>query len=1323
MRFMPQNQAELHIYHREIADDDRSSLSVLAQYMTHDAAVLDLGLGSGALGRYLVSKGLPPPDGLTYNPAEAELARPHYLQIEVADLEQANLIAMFSGKRYDFIVCADVLEHLRQPEQVLVSCQKLLKPGGQVLMSVPNVAYAGLLGELITGDFRYRPEGLLDQTHLRFFTRASLQRLVADAGLETTSIDVIRKDLSDSEFSVAFDALAPAVSRQLLALPDALTYQFIVSARPASVGPKAIAPAQPSASSGGGHASFCAHVYWSDGGGYDEAKKVLARGAIGALKQTLRFVLPPNDQPITALRLDPADRPGFLRWHGLRLIDPQGQTLWQWDPEDDGAATLANCPQNDMVLHPPWALSDGVLSLLHGDDPWIELPLQALSAARPQGLANCVVELDAGWPMSADYLVLSQLLAPLKAEVQTLKSKEASAQSLIDSLQKQLSELLAIQVQERNETASQHAKERELEAARHAQEQRETVLRCDREIAMVQDKLTELSHQALLTQERMRAEGEFQAKRYAAALADHLASQQQLEKLQKQFDDLASHLRWIENSTVFRATRPLVHLKMRLDRWVGNKGSGPKPAAKPKRHPVNPSPVDVIVPVYRGLEDTQRCILSVLASRNKTPWRLVVINDASPEPEVTQWLTEIQAKHPREIELLVNGENLGFVGTVNRGMALHDQHDVVLLNSDTEVANDWLDRIQQAAYSDTRVATVTPFSNNATICSYPHFCQANELPAGCDTATLDKHFAAANPGQVIDVPTGVGFCMYIRRDALRHVGLFDTENFGKGYGEENDFCCRAQAAGWRNLHALDTFVRHAGGVSFGASKSARELAAMQTLRRLHPRYEPEVHTFVARDPARLFRLKVDLQRLQHSNKPVVLAVMHDRAGGTRRHALELADHMKDQALFLLLEPRQGGQVALRWLGAQESMELLFRIPGEFDQLLHALRALGVAHVHFHHLIGHDDAILTLAEQLRVAYDFTAHDYYSFCPQISLTDHTNSYCGEQGLDQCRACLKRSPAPGGISIEQWREKYLPFLQAARHVLAPSRDAAQRLSTFAPRADVRVVPHTDLALRAELPSPCPQRLSTHQPLKIVVIGALSPIKGADVLDDVAKESAQAGAQLEFHLLGYAYRHINTSAHDRLTVHGPYEEAELPTLLDRLKPDVVWFPALWPETYSYTLSACLSAGLPVVATDLGAFSERLAGRPWSWVHPWDSTPADWLQFFNSIRERHFLTGHAPEVLAATNPKPTGEAHGPWHYETHYLQGIVKLPVWGSITDDFLAQHQPHRDAVGSGAVQSVKSELLPLVIRLRSAPVFSQVARRVPLRWQTRVKSWLYK
>ena len=198
--------------------------------------------------------------------------------------------------------------------------------------------------------------------------------------------------------------------------------------------------------------------------------------------------------------------------------------------------------------------------------------------------------------------------------------------------------------------------------------------------------------------------------------------------LETQLDELRRHLTWIENSTVFRVTRPLVNAKLALTGLLSG-----RPAVADVQVERMPVPagvvVDVVVPVYKGLGDTQRCIRSVLASGCSAAFELVVINDASPEPEVTQWLRDLAAAEPRVL-LLENAENLGFVGTVNRGMSIHPDRDVLLLNSDTEVANDWLDRLQRSAYSDRRVASVTPFSNNATICSYPRFCEANGLVAG-----------------------------------------------------------------------------------------------------------------------------------------------------------------------------------------------------------------------------------------------------------------------------------------------------------------------------------------------------------------------------------------------------------------------------------------------------------------------------------------------------------------------------------------------------------------------------------------------------------------
>ena len=670
--------------------------------------------------------------------------------------------------------------------------------------------------------------------------------------------------------------------------------------------------------------------------------------------------------------------------------------------------------------------------------------------------------------------------------------------------------------------------------------------------------------------------------------------------------------------------------------------------------------------------------------------------------------------------LLENTENLGFVATVNRGMALNDDNDVLLLNSDAEVANDWLDRIQRAAYSQPHVASVTPFSNNATICSYPRFCEPNPLPTDCTTGSLDRLFAQHLAGQTIAIPTGVGFCMYVRRKCLQEVGLFDVARFGKGYGEENDFCVRAQKAGWINLHALDTFVRHSGGISFGASKSERELQAYEILKVLHPSYEPDVQNFVKLDPARSARMRIDMARITGSHKPVVLSVTHNREGGTMRHIQEVAQQLGKLGTFLRLTPAPKG-VVLRLEGVSEGFELHFALPQELDHLEQTLRLLQVAHVHYHHVLGHDASIFELSTLLGVSHDFTAHDYYSYCPQISLTDHTDRYCGEQGLAQCHQCLQRNPAPENMSIEAWRERYTTLLNHARYVMAPSEDTAQRMQRFVPAARVQVVPHAQLFPDAPEPSsPQARTVAGDQPLKVVVLGALSKIKGADVLEAVATLAANEKSPIDFHLIGYAYRSLRTQPKARLTVHGAYEEQELPILLAWLKPDVVWFPALWPETYSYTLSASLEARLPIIAPTIGAFAERLQNRDWTWLCDWQNSPKVWLAFFEHIRAHHFCTGTSPAPIEMPEQSTTQIERNVAYFD-NYL-GQLPTPVASDSAELALQQRQidflQHRT---DPPATPIKSSALRAIIYLRAMSALSPVAKLVPTHVQRRVKSWL--
>ncbi|NJM11187.1 MAG: glycosyltransferase family 2 protein [Synechococcaceae cyanobacterium SM1_2_3] len=325
--------------------------------------------------------------------------------------------------------------------------------------------------------------------------------------------------------------------------------------------------------------------------------------------------------------------------------------------------------------------------------------------------------------------------------------------------------------------------------------------------------------------------------------------------------------------------------------------------------------VDVIIPVYRGLDETRRCLESVLAFPQQTLHEVIAINDCSPEPELTAYLRQLA--ETGAITLLENPVNLGFVNTVNNGMIQHPDRDVALLNSDAEVHGDWLDRLRRHAESSPNIGTVTPFSNNATICSYPRFVQDNPLPEGWPLAALDALFAQVNAGLAVDIPTAVGFCMYITRRCLDQVGYFDAVLFGRGYGEENDFSMRALEIGFRCLLAADTFVYHRGGVSFGAEGSAQCAAAQRILEQRHPRYFPLVADHCARDPARWARRRVDVARLARSSRPRLLFIMHQGGGGTEKHLRELALLLEPNYEVFILRVHDRAQAVLEWVRCGE----------------------------------------------------------------------------------------------------------------------------------------------------------------------------------------------------------------------------------------------------------------------------------------------------------------------------------------------------------------------------------------------------------------------
>lgn len=258
--------------------------------------------------------------------------------------------------------------------------------------------------------------------------------------------------------------------------------------------------------------------------------------------------------------------------------------------------------------------------------------------------------------------------------------------------------------------------------------------------------------------------------------------------------------------------------------------------------------VTIVVPVYNAAALVERCLVSILAHTTGKA-RLIVIDDASDDPAIAPLLARV-ARLPG-VQVLRNEHNCGFTSSANRGIEAAGDADVVLLNADTEVGPNWLQGLRRAACSDPLVATVTAVSDNAGAFSVPELEQANGWPQAwrfIDAArALWQEAGLAYP----QLPTGNGFCMYIRRSVIAAIGALDAAAFPQGYGEENDFCQRAARHGLRHLIAGNVYVRHERSASFGSERrAALGRAGMAVLRQRWPDYERDVgrqlHSFARR---------------------------------------------------------------------------------------------------------------------------------------------------------------------------------------------------------------------------------------------------------------------------------------------------------------------------------------------------------------------------------------------------------------------------------------------------------------------------------------------
>ncbi|WP_197054777.1 glycosyltransferase [Paracoccus sp. PAMC 22219] len=604
--------------------------------------------------------------------------------------------------------------------------------------------------------------------------------------------------------------------------------------------------------------------------------------------------------------------------------------------------------------------------------------------------------------------------------------------------------------------------------------------------------------------------------------------------------------------------------------------------------------ITIIMPVYNALNLLPE-VLTRVVDHTDLPWRLIVIEDCSSDPEVLPWLRKWKDNLPESISayitIIENQKNLGFIRSVNSALAvaLPLGAHVVLLNSDAFVPVCWASRLIRPLLEHDNVATVTPMSNDAEIFNIPTICQRQQIKPGEGDA-IDRVAASFFPGaDLTDAPTGVGFCMAMHIDYLRKLPELDV-GFGRGYGEEVDWCQRARKLGGRHLGNAGLFVEHRGGTSFGSSEKSKLIHDNnQIISKRYPKYDTEVQDFIAQDPLKTPRLALALAWAgirQKSAVPIYLA--HDMGGGAEHY---LQDQLKvdlisgSAAVVLRVGGQSRWQIELHTIqgvtrGETDSISFIRRL---FD-LLPTRRIVYSCAVGDRDPISLPDVIVSLAHRPGDLIEILMHDFFPLSPSYTLLGSDGAYHGlpmpETNNDPVHSVFRADGTRANLS--DWRAAWGALFDAAHKITVFSNSSRDLVIQAYPKVahKLSISPHM---LSKKMPKILFDNSQRGDPV-IGVLGNIGYQKGAAVLREFS-QLLKINDSAKLVILGSVDPAYKMSV--PTVIHGGYRIEDIPGLVKKYGINRWLIPSIWPETFSYTTHEAIATGLPVFSFNLGAQGE----------------------------------------------------------------------------------------------------------------------------------------
>ena len=597
--------------------------------------------------------------------------------------------------------------------------------------------------------------------------------------------------------------------------------------------------------------------------------------------------------------------------------------------------------------------------------------------------------------------------------------------------------------------------------------------------------------------------------------------------------------------------------------------------------------IDIIIPIYNGYEYFEKLFSSIEKTAMK--YRLFLVNDKSTDERVDKFLKEY-AEQSSETIVINNSENLGFVKSVNKALKLTENH-VALVNSDVELPEQWLERLMYPIIMQEKVASSTPFTNCGTICSFPRFAVDNEIFEGMPLAHIDKVFQLIKP-RYAEMPTGVGFCMGMNKEALRKVGFLDEESFSKGYGEENDWCQRAIEAGYKNVHVENLYVYHKHGGSFLSEEKKKLLKRNgKILLNKHPNYNKDVAEYCEKDINKDIREYILLKLLlSMDDTKVNLAFNHNLGGGAtsylekrKREDLEFGSN-----LLVVKYDVNISKYRLEYEKKGYKIEYSFE---EIEVLESIITDLKVNSIYVNELVTYPniydllDEILKCKKQYKLQVIYLLHDFYSLCPGVNLIDFNGKYCDLPEGKKCENCAKNNQTMQYLesqSMKTWRENWGMFLSQCTQIIVFSKNSEDILKkVYNDLENIVLIPH-----KVSYIEKLERRNKITSTLNIGLLGVLSKHKGLDIVKEMLQIIENRKLNINIVLIGSSQEEIHNSHFIEV---GEYTFDMLPKLILKNDIDIFMISSVWPETFSFTTEEIMQLQYPIASFNLGAPAERI--------------------------------------------------------------------------------------------------------------------------------------